>query len=46
MNGVFRVYRYGPDYPGLAGRDLTPGKPVEGYASTAQKPSYLPMIYR
>jgi len=26
---VFRVYRYGPDYPGLAGRDLTPGKTVE-----------------
>jgi hypothetical protein len=29
MNAVFRVYRYGPDYPGLAGRDLTPGLPVE-----------------
>ena len=26
---VFRVYRYAPDYPGLAGRDLTPGKTVE-----------------
>ncbi len=25
-NAVFRVYRYGPDYPGLAGRDLTPAK--------------------
>jgi hypothetical protein len=23
---VFRVYRYAADYPGLAGRDLTPGK--------------------
>jgi hypothetical protein len=23
---VFRVYRYGADYPGLAGRDLAPGK--------------------
>ena len=28
-NGTFRAYRYGPDYPGLAGRDLTPGEPVE-----------------
>jgi hypothetical protein len=25
--GVFRAYRYGVDYPGLAGRDLIPGKP-------------------
>ena len=24
-NMVFLSYRYGPDYPGLAGRDLTPG---------------------
>ncbi len=27
--GVFRAYRYAPDYPGLAGRSLTPGKTVE-----------------
>jgi Arylsulfotransferase (ASST) len=26
---VFRVYRYAKDYPGLAGKDLTPGKTVE-----------------
>jgi hypothetical protein len=26
---VFRVYRYAPNYPGLAGRDLTPGRTVE-----------------
>jgi hypothetical protein len=26
---VFRAYRYGPDYPGLAGKDLTPGKTIE-----------------
>ncbi|HWE37390.1 MAG TPA: aryl-sulfate sulfotransferase [Isosphaeraceae bacterium] len=26
---LFRAYRYAPDYPGLAGRDLTPGKTVE-----------------
>lgn len=24
MNWVFRAYRYGPDYPGLAGRELDP----------------------
>ena len=28
-NGLFRAYRYGPDYPGLAGKTLTPGKTVE-----------------
>jgi len=30
-NDVFRVYRYAPDYPGLAGQDLTPGDPIETY---------------
>jgi Arylsulfotransferase (ASST) len=25
-NMVFRAYRYAPDYPGLTGRDLTPGE--------------------
>ena len=29
INIVFRAYRYAPDYPGLAGRDLTPGDPIE-----------------
>jgi hypothetical protein len=28
-SSLFRVYRYGPDYPGLAGKDLTPGKTLE-----------------
>ncbi len=28
-NSVFRAYRYAKDYPGLAGKDLTPGKRVE-----------------
>jgi hypothetical protein len=28
-NPVFRAYRYGPDFPGLAGKDLKPGKTVE-----------------
>jgi hypothetical protein len=26
---VFRAYRFGPDFPGLAGKQLTPGKPLE-----------------
>jgi hypothetical protein len=28
-NPVFRAYRYSRDYPGLAGKDLTPGKTIE-----------------
>jgi hypothetical protein len=28
-SAVFRAYRYGPDYPGLASKDLKPGKTVE-----------------
>jgi hypothetical protein len=31
-NSTFRVTRYAPDYPGLAGRDLTPGYPLERYS--------------
>ncbi|HET8725088.1 MAG TPA: SUMF1/EgtB/PvdO family nonheme iron enzyme [Anaeromyxobacteraceae bacterium] len=31
MNGVFRVTRYGADFPGLVGRDLTPIGPIETY---------------
>jgi hypothetical protein len=30
-NIVFKVYRYPPDYPGFAGRDLTPGSTIELY---------------
>jgi Spy/CpxP family protein refolding chaperone len=26
---LFRAYRYGPEFPGLKGKDLTPGKTVE-----------------
>jgi hypothetical protein len=26
---IFRTYRYGPDYPGLSGQDLTPGNLIE-----------------
>jgi len=29
VNAVFRAYRYGPDYSGLAGRDLTAGDYIE-----------------
>ena len=29
LNEVFRVVRYAPDYPGLVGRDLTPGATIE-----------------
>lgn len=29
QNCVFRAYRYAPDYPGLAGKELTAGKTVE-----------------
>lgn len=31
QNDVGRCYRYGPDYPGLVGKDLTPGDPIELY---------------
>ena len=34
-NQVFRCYRYGTDYPGLAGKDLTPGDPIELYPAVA-----------
>jgi hypothetical protein len=29
---LFRAYRYGADFAGLAGKDLTPGKPLEALA--------------
>jgi len=31
---VFRVYRYAADYPGLIGKNLTPGKTIEELQST------------
>jgi hypothetical protein len=33
-NSVFRSYRYAANYPGLAGKDLTPGKTIEELEST------------
>jgi len=37
----FRSLRYLPDYPGLAGKDLTPGLPVERYRSPSPRPAPL-----
>jgi hypothetical protein len=28
-NSIFRAYRYPSDYPGLAGKNLTPGMTLE-----------------
>ena len=36
-NAVFKVHRYAPDYPGLAGRDLTPKGVIELPASRKGK---------
>ena len=36
-NSVFRAYRYPMDYPGLAGKDLTPGKTVEELERKARR---------
>ncbi len=33
-NPVFKISRYGPDYAGLVGKDLTPGKSVEELVAT------------
>ena len=39
-NAVFKIHRYAADYAGLAGRDLTPGGPVELPASKAGQSRY------
>lgn len=39
---VFRARRYAADYPGLAGRDLTPGAPVELYPITMSGTAHSP----
>lgn len=36
-NAVFKIHRYAPDYPGLAGRDLTPQGVIELPASQQGK---------
>jgi hypothetical protein len=30
---LFRAYRYGPEFPGLVGKELTPGKTLEEHAA-------------
>jgi hypothetical protein len=35
-SSVFRVYRYGPEYAGLAGKDLAPGKTLEEISRATQ----------
>jgi hypothetical protein len=40
FNAVFRIARYGPDYPGLVGKDLSPmGKITEIHATEMARPT-------
>ena len=45
-NYVFRCYRYVPDYPGLAGKDLTPGKPLEEIVHIEGKLSFALNLFQ
>ena len=36
--GIFRSYRYGTDFPGFDGRDLTPGEKLADTVATPQRP--------
>ena len=38
LNSVFRIYRYGPDYPAFIGKDLTPGDFIELYPVGIENP--------
>ncbi len=46
QNNTFRALRYPPDYPGLSGRNLTPGYPLELYQTRQfvglAEPSHVP----
>jgi hypothetical protein len=42
MNSVFRCYRYAADYPGLSGRDLSPGGPIEIYPVRISGTTHFP----
>nr|MBN2276541.1 aryl-sulfate sulfotransferase [candidate division Zixibacteria bacterium] len=42
INDVFRCYRYAPDFPGLAGHDLTPGAPIEIYPLSLYGTNHIP----
>jgi Arylsulfotransferase (ASST) len=37
-SAVFRVYRFAPNHPGLAGKDLTPGKTIEEMQPERKEP--------
>jgi hypothetical protein len=37
-NQVFKIRRYAPDFPGFAGRDLTPGDVIERKPTSADRP--------
>jgi hypothetical protein len=37
MNTVFKIRRYPPDYPGLLGKNLTPGGPIEKYPQAVEE---------
>ena len=37
-NGMFRAHRYGPDYPGLKGKDLTPATQIADDIKKAWQP--------
>lgn len=39
-NAVFKIHRYPVDYPGLAGKDLSPKGPIEQAASLAGKTGF------
>jgi len=38
-NSAFKIRRYPMDYPGFAGRDLTPGDPIESFTAPLPVPS-------
>ena len=37
-NSIFRVYRYAAEFPGLRGKDLTPGKTLEEISRATENP--------
>ncbi len=42
-NNVFKCYRYPADYPGLVGKDLTPGAPIEIYPLSISGTAHAPV---
>lgn len=41
-NAVFKIERHGPDHPGLTGKDLIPGPPLELYPITIAQTAHTP----